>query len=155
MSEITAARSDRDFEHVEILFREYGEVIRDGPCDHDLGAQLEDLSGAYGADGSLLLLARAGGQPAGAVGLLRLDESACEMGRLYVRPEHRKSGLGRRLAERLVAEARALGYTTLRLQSLTSMAPARALYRDLGFAITKTGDEADPNAIWRMELTLN
>ncbi len=154
MAEISAARSDHDLGQVEVLFREYGEVIRDGPCDHDLGAQLGDLSGAYGSDGDLLLLARIAGQAAGAVGLLRVDETSCEMGRLYVRAEHRGSGLGRQLAERLVAEARALGYTTLRLQSLTSMAPARALYRDMGFATTETGDEADPNAIWRMELAL-
>lgn len=154
MPEITAARSDHDLGQVEILFREYGEVIRDGPCDHGLGAQLGDLSGVYGAPGNLLLLARVAGRPAGAVGLLRLDQTSCEMGRLYVRAEHRGSGLGRRLAKRLVAEARALGYATLRLQTLTSMAPARALYRDLGFATTQAGDQADPNAIWRMELKL-
>lgn len=57
----------------------------------------------------------------------------CEMKRLYVRPTHRGRGIGHCLALGIVQEARALGYTCMRLDTVASMSAARRIYRDLGF----------------------
>lgn len=80
-----------------------------------------------------MLLAQAGGAVAGCVGLRPFEGGLGEMKRLYVRPAYRKFGLGRRLVQAVVDAARAAGHRELRLDTLASMGPAQALYRQLGF----------------------
>jgi ribosomal protein S18 acetylase RimI-like enzyme len=88
----------------------------------------------YAPPEGALLLATFDGQAAGCVGLHKLADGVCEMKRLYVRQAFRERGLGRRLAESLIAEARVTGYTKMRLDTIADqMKPAIMLYRNLGF----------------------
>jgi GNAT superfamily N-acetyltransferase len=93
-------------------------------------AHLED---EYGGPGAVFLLASRDGTCVGCGGIRRFSETACEMKRLYVAPAGQQRGIGRMLAIRLIAEARALGYRTMLLDTLPSMHSARALYASLGF----------------------
>jgi GNAT superfamily N-acetyltransferase len=80
-----------------------------------------------------LLLAECDGQVVGLACMKRIREEMGEIKRMYVRPEYRRRGIGRALLEALIAEAQAIGYPTMRLDSTRFMAEAHSLYRSLGF----------------------
>jgi putative acetyltransferase len=117
-----------DAETVRSLFREYGSGLGIDLSFQDFDAELADPFGFY----ELVLLA-----DGGCVALRRIDEATCEMKRLNVRPEARGTGLGRRLAEAVVAEARRRGYERMLLDTLPTMTSARALYASVGFRETE------------------
>jgi ribosomal protein S18 acetylase RimI-like enzyme len=131
---IFPASSDGDIEIVRRLFRAYAGSLLFSLDFQDFAAELAGLPGAYSAPGGCLLIARREGMPVGVVGLKPLAPGIAEIKRLYVMPEARGTGLGRALAERAIAEARAKGYERVRLDThRPSMGPAIALYRRLGF----------------------
>jgi len=115
-------------ETVRGFLREYADSLGVDLSFQDFESELADPLGFY----ELVLLAEGG-----CVALRRIDERTCEMKRLYVRPSARGSGLGRQLAEAVIAEARARGYSRMLLDTLPQMTAAQALYRSLGFRDTE------------------
>jgi GNAT superfamily N-acetyltransferase len=125
---MSQAAQPHEAEAVRALLREYEAELGIDLSFQDFKAELADPLGFY----EIVLLA-----DDGCVALRRIDENACEMKRLYVRPEARGDGLGRRLAEAVIAEARGRGYRRMLLDTLPSMAAARKLYVTLGFRETE------------------
>lgn len=142
-------------EQVRALFLEYRRSLGFSLCFQSFDEELKNLPGAYAPPSGRLLLARSADHAAGCVALRKLDAGICEMKRLYVRPDDRGTGLGRMLVERLIAEARAIGYERMRLDTIASaMKDAIALYRSMGFQeIAPYSSIPIESALW-MELLL-
>lgn len=137
---IASPRHPADDEAIKALFVEYAESLGFSLAYQGFEAELAELPGKYAPPTGALLLARADGVAAGTVALRQLTPEICEMKRLYVRPAYRglrtEEGLsiGRALALAVVAEARALGYRRLRLDTIAGkMDAAVRLYRSMGF----------------------
>lgn len=130
---IAPATSAADVAAVQDLFREF--VFRIAR-EESLQVAYQDFAGemaSFPDRYETLLLARVDEAPAAALGLKRLGATECELKRLYCRDAFRGLGLGRALCAALMADARARGFTLMRLDTHATMTSAIALYERLGF----------------------
>jgi GNAT superfamily N-acetyltransferase len=95
--------------------------------------ELASLPGEYSPPDGQLLLAWDDDKPAGCVALRRIDSQACEMKRMFLYPQYLGKGIGRSLAQAIIRDARAAGYSTMRLDTSWRQQEAQALYSKLGF----------------------
>jgi len=133
MLNIIRAENDNHFEEARLLFEEYAASLDVNLSFQHFDEELANISSQYSPPNGSLLLAFSEDQTAGCIALRRLSEGACEMKRLYVKPQFRSLKLGRLLAEKIIKEARRLGYERMLLDTLPSMAKAQGLYKTLGF----------------------
>ena len=130
---ITVVETAPDWEAFRALVVEYAHWLGVDLCFQGFDDELAALPRHYGAPHGVALLAWAGNEPVGSVGVRRFEAGVCELKRMYIREAARGTGLGRALAERAITEARRMGYGSMRLDTLATMAPAIALYTSLGF----------------------
>ncbi len=136
---LAQAESAAQIAQARELFLEYAQSLGFSLCFQNFDQELAGLPGDYAPPDGRLLLAEYEGQLAGCVALHKLtlqnvDDGICEMKRLYLRPQFRGKGLGRILAERVIAEARQIGYRRMRLDTVEPvMKDAVAMYRRFGF----------------------
>jgi GNAT superfamily N-acetyltransferase len=128
-------------ETARVLLVEYlrwvGEIARSSyGLSFDIEAMarsdIEDRSKFYPPTGRFYLV-RHDDRDIGVGGLKRLAQGVGEIQRMYIQPHVRGIGAGRALVERLLRDARELGYVKVRLESLRALAPAHTLYRSVGF----------------------
>lgn len=143
--QLTAARE---------LFQEYAKSLSIDLCFQGFEQELATLPGKYAPPQGRLLLALGRQRAEGCVGVRPLAPTVCEMKRLYVRPVSRRSGIGRLLADAAIDAARAIGYRQMRLDTLSSMTEAIALYTSLGFERVPPYYENPASSAIFMELNL-
>ncbi len=118
---------------IKDIFREYREDLGLDLDFQDFEEELDDLPGEYSPPEGAILLAEEESKTVGCVALRKIDDKTCEMKRLYVKPEYRGHGLGRKLTLSIIDKAREKGYEKMKLDTLTTLKEANDLYRSLGF----------------------
>jgi GNAT superfamily N-acetyltransferase len=117
-------------------------------------ADVDRAAGAHGSSGGTFLVTLVGGEVVGTGAVARVDDDTCELRRMFLVAEHRGRGLGRRMAERLIAFARGAGYRRMRLASHKRLLPSHALYRSLGFRPTEPFEHGSEAYALYMERSL-
>ena len=153
-SDFIAASSPEHWNAARRLFEAYAASLDVDLCFQGFEEELRDLPRRYGPPDGALLLAATDADYVGCVALHRWSEDACEIKRLYVAPDGRGQGLGRRLTEAIIAEARRIGYARMLLDTLPSMREAQGLYKSLGFVpVSAYRPNPVPGSLF-LELTL-
>ena len=133
-------------EVVFAVLREYGLT----PDAHGPAADLEDLQAAYPRCGGVFRVIT---DPAGCIvgcgGLRPAAGGDVELRKMYLLPEARGQGLGKRLLEELIAAARAGGHRRIVLDTASVLKEAIALYRKRGFQPYE-----NPNRVRRCDQSL-
>ncbi len=95
-------------------------------------SKCDEFSSISENDGALLIVEEEG-TVIGMGALTRYDENVGEIQRMYLKPEFRGRGHGKKLLEKLVNLARETGYTALRLDTGGFMDAAQYVYEKVGF----------------------
>ncbi len=146
MLKIIAAETDDHIQHIIALSQEYvtwmlAEIPNHYP-ELDLtefmgGRSYDDVRkkfpGEHVPPDGRLYLALSDDRVGGCIALAKLSDTVCEMRTLYIRPEFRGVGMAKTLVQTILSDARDIGYSHMRLDTLGFMNGAQNLYRSLGF----------------------
>jgi len=101
-------------------------------------ADIDDIEGVYLTKNGEFLVGELDGEVVAMGGFWRYSEKVAELKRMRVHPEHQRRGYGQAILTELEKRAKAMGYSSMLLDTLPIMAPARRLYTKNGFVQTGT-----------------
>jgi GNAT superfamily N-acetyltransferase len=130
------ATTPHEWNEARRLVREYAAALDVDLSFQNFAAELEHLPTEYATPAGAFILAEDDGQYLACIAVRQFAAGVAEIKRLYVAPAARGRGLGRVLVERIIAEARKLGYRSLLLDTLPFMMEAQSLYLSMGFKAT-------------------
>lgn len=134
MIEITQAETPEQIKEIRRLFREYEARLGIDLCFQDFAREIAELPGKYARPTGRLFLIYLETEAAGCIALRKINAETCEMKRLYVRESFRGRRFGKMLIEKLIEEARRVGYKKMRLDTLPDKMPSAVeLYKSYGF----------------------
>jgi putative acetyltransferase len=152
---LTQATTHSELDQARELFKEYEASLGISLCFQSFDQELANLPGDYAPPRGRLLLAREFDQLVGCVAMRPVDPTKCEMKRLFLRPAYRSRGLGRVLVEAIIEEARKIGYTHMRLDTIADrMGRAVELYKSMGFVEIEPYYQSPVDTTKFMELDL-
>ncbi len=155
MLTITKAETGEQITEAKTLFREYEAWLGMSLCFQDFENEVATLPGKYAMPGGRLYLAYVDENLAGCIALRRLEDDVCEMKRLFVRDGFRGQKIGVHLIEKVIAEAKKIGYKTMRLDTYPpKMGKAVSIYESHGFVPIPPYYDNPPSDVLFMELAL-
>lgn len=148
-------------QEISSLFSEYTNILIAGDISFQkyldvqhYDAELEHLKTKYGKPYGRLYLAYCDGKVAGCIGLRKIDKQHCEMKRLYVRPQFRGKRIGERLIQKIIADAKEIGYSYMLLDTLPFLETAIRMYKRFGFYIIERYNDSPMSTSIYMKLNL-
>lgn len=148
-------------DEIKSLFTEYTEYLveNDSKFKEYLEIQkydneIDNLEDKYGMPWGRLYIAFYEKQVAGCIALRKLNESECEMKRLYVKPEFRNKGIGKMLVEKVVSDSKEIGYSSMLLDTLPFLQKAIKMYRKMGFYEVECYNDSPLDSTIYMKLDL-
>ena len=127
-------------QEITALFSEYTNMLitNDNSFQNYLDIQhyeeeINHLEKIYGMPFGRLYLAYCNGEAAGCIGLKNIDKKNCEMKRLFVRPQFRGKNIGKLLVQKIITDAKELGYSYILLDTLPFLEKAIDMYKQFGF----------------------
>ncbi len=127
-------------EEIGELFSEYTNMLVEGESSFQeyldiqhYDEEVEHLEAKYGMPEGRLYVVYCDGEAAGCIGLRKIDEQNCEMKRLYVRPRFRGNKIGEKLVQKIIEDAKEIGYTAMLLDTLPFLQSALSIYEKAGF----------------------
>ena len=133
MFEVVRAVFPDDLKDVLDLYREYVSSTSVDLSFQGNDQEFDLLPEKYSSEESKIFLLKKDRKPVGCAAFRRLDESACEMKRVFIRPSARGSNMGTKLVDRVLQEAVVSGYKKICLDVLPEFKVALKLYRSYGF----------------------
>ncbi len=147
---------------IEILFSEYTNMLIEGDSSfkkyldrQNYDEELKHIDKKYGLPYGRLYLAYYDDELAGCIGLRKIDDSFCEMKRLYVRSKFRGKHIGNLLVKKIIKEAKSIGYSSMLLDTFPFLTSAIKLYKSYGFYEISSYNNNPLDSLIYMKLDLN
>lgn len=155
MKEIVAVTTNEQVETTRQLFREYEKWLDMDLCFQSFEEEMQNLPGKYALPDGRLYLANIDGQAVGCIALRKIGDGICEMKRLYLKDAARGHGFGKTLIEKVIVDAREIGYSKMRLDTYPpKMGKAVSLYESHGFRAIDAYYDNPHDGVLFMELNL-
>ncbi len=148
----TIATTVNDFEQAGKLFLEYSKWLQVDLCFQSFANELETLPTMYNTQSGGIVLCKKGDEYIGCAAIRRIDDTSCELKRMWVQLPYQKKGIGEMLLKECIQLAKNLNYKTIKLDTLQKLQPAISLYKKYGFAETKAYYNNPLNSVVYMEL---
>lgn len=154
--DIRQAKTEEEIAIAREIFREYEAWLGLDLCFQGFEDELKNLPGKYSSPAGRLYLAWVDRSVAGCIALRPLGPKICEMKRLFVRENFRGMQIGRLLIERVINDAKGIGYDAMRLDTFPpKMGKAVRLYESYGFREIAPYYDNPNDGVLFMELSLS
>ena len=127
-------------DEIKSLFTEYTEYLVENDIEfkkyleiQKYDNEIENPEDKYGMPWGRLYIAFYENQVAGCIALRKLNDTQCEMKRLYVKPEFRNKGIAKMLVEKVISDSKEIGYSSMLLDTLPFLQTAIKMYKKIGF----------------------